>query len=392
MNSRVQCGVTAGIALVGASVIAIAPIAPSTAVSARAVDAAATLMASFEGKTPDALAIMSAQRLLEQLVQAPLIPLVLAMQLAGGDEERLYSSIRQIVDSPVYVADPAIEAIANLLPASLGGGSDHETTTSAGDGPFMQFRNNDLLGFRDSVNGLVADVLGVNPTSLNENYAAVLTTAFQASALRVVNAGVLGAVGIVPVMQAIAAGDNGELYKAIREYTDAPLWAADPAIEGLANALPASLGGDTNNDPDDENTGGLMQFRDNTLWTATRDTRVNIAHVLNVDVNTNGDVEGHAVTDTLVLRTSAQTDEKSDAPDVDKLKPHFTNLNTHFKQAGERAEARRTKAKANMNDALKKVQTAVENTVGKLSPKKKANAEKPEKKTASEDQSKGSDD
>ncbi|MDV3125635.1 hypothetical protein M1247_11980 [Mycobacterium sp. 21AC1] len=401
MSSRVQCGVTAGIALVGASVIAIAPIAPSTAVSARAVDAATALMASFEGMTQGQLVAESGKRFAEQFAQAPFIPLAIAMQILGGDNARLYSQIRQMVDSPVYVADPLIEAVANALPPSLGGGSDHEPTTSAGDGAFMQFRNRELLGVRDGVNAVVATMLGVSPTVLNENFAAELAHGVLESALRIVEGVVLAPVGLIPVAQAIVTNDRPALYTAIRQYTDAPLWAVDPAIEGLAKALPGSLGGGTDSDPTTQapEDGALMTFRNKTLWGATRDTRVRIAGVLGVEVNSNGDLTNNTVTtnqepinDTQKVALAPAVAPKSFTLDVSRLKPHLTKVAAPSAGTDDPGEAPK-KPKPNLKDALKKAKAAIDQTVGKLTPKKKAEkTEKSEKTATNEDQPKGSDD
>ncbi|BBX34495.1 hypothetical protein MMAG44476_28479 [Mycolicibacterium mageritense DSM 44476 = CIP 104973] len=370
MQIRVQCGLTAGIAIVGASVIAITPIA-SPAVM-RAVDAAPALMRSFAGLSQAELIAMSVQRLGEQVQQAPFFPLVAALDVAGGDNARLYTAIRSVIDSPVYVADPFIEAVANTVPTSLGGGSDHETTTTAGDGAIMQIRNVQLLGLRDSLDGLFADALGV-PASTDANYAFDLSNGVAESVERTAQGAVLAPIGLVAVAQAMASGDSAALYTAIRQYIDAPLWAADPAIDGLATALPASLGGGTDHDPTTQapQDGALMTFRNETLWGATHNTRVAVANVLGVDLDAQDNPEPS--TTLSVERTVAADDEAtkdSDKPDVTNLKPHFTTLNAQVKQAGDRAEKRANKVKANVNEALTGVREAVENVTKKLTPKK----------------------
>jgi hypothetical protein len=370
MNSRVSSGLTACVAMVGAGAIAITPVVASTPTPPRVVDAQAALMADFTGMNQAGLAFLAAQRLADQLVQAPFVPLVLAAQLAAGDNARLYSQIRQIVDSPVYVADPVIEAIAITLPEGFGGGSDHVTNTSAGDGAFMQFRNNELLGFRDAVNAQVAGALGVSPTVLNDNYAAELAGGVQESAVRSVNGVVLGAVGLVAVAQAVASGDNLEVYKAVKEYIDAPMWAADPAIEGLAEALPVSLGGGTNHDPTDPTgDGALMQFRNTQLIGARDSVRVAAAKVLGVGDKV--DSTGNVITNLNRNQLLSATDDKSDqAPKVNNLKPHVTNLNAALDGAKDKAEKRREKAKANVDKVVKKVREAADKTAKKLGSKK----------------------
>lgn len=372
VNSRVSSGLAACVAVATAGIVAITPVAVSTPTPPRVLDASTALMASFEGMNQAGLVFMAGQRLADQFVQAPLTPFVLAAQLVAGDNERLFSQIRQIVDSPVYVADPLIEAIAITLPDELGGGSDHVTNTSAGDGAFMQFRNNELLGLRDDINAQFAQVLDVDTPWPNDNYTAALARGLQESAVRSVNGAVLGAVGLVSVAQAVASGDELAVYKAVKEYIDAPMWVADPAIEGLAEALPAGLGGGTNHDPTDPTgDGALMQFRNNQLIGARDSVRIAAANVLGVrdKVDSTGNVLANNSLNRSRLLSAA--DDKSDQkPKVNNLKPHVTNLNAALDGAKDKAEKRREKAKANVDKVVKKVREAADKTAKKLGPKK----------------------
>lgn len=372
VNSRVSSGLAACVAVATAGVVAITPVAVSTPTPTRVLDASTALMASFEGMNQAGLVFMAGQRLADQFVQAPLTPFVLAAQLVAGDNERLFSQIRQIVDSPVYVADPLIEAIAITLPAEFGGGSDHVTNTSAGDGTFMQFRNNELLGLRDDINAQFAQVLDVDTPWPNDNYTAALAQGLQESAVRSVNGAVLGAVGLVSVAQAVASGDKLAVYKAVKEYIDAPMWVADPAIEGLAEALPAGLGGGTNHDPTDPTGDGtLMQFRNNQLIGARDSVRIAAANVLGVRDKV--DSTGNVIASNSLNRSqllSATDDESDQKPKVNNLKPHVTNLNAALDGAKDKAEKRREKAKANVDKVVKKVREAADKTAKKLGSKK----------------------
>ncbi|MEW2481996.1 hypothetical protein AB0876_20605 [Mycobacterium sp. NPDC049093] len=372
VNSRASSGLAACVAVATAGVVAIPPVAVSAPTPPRVLDASTALMASFEGMNQAGLVFMAGQRLADQFVQAPLTPFVLAAQLVAGDNERLFSQIRQIVDSPVYVADPLIEAIAITLPDEFGGGSDHVTNTSAGDGAFMQFRNNELLGLRDDINAQFAQVLDVDTPWPNDNYTAALAQGLQESALRSVNGAVLGAVGLVSVAQAVASGDQLAVYKAVKEYIDAPMWVADPAIEGLAEALPAGLGGGTNHDPTDPTGDGtLMQFRNNQLIGARDSVRIAAANVLGVRDKV--DSTGNVIANNSLNRSQllSATDDKSDQkPKVNNLKPHITNLNAALDGAKDKAEKRREKAKANVDKVVKKVREATDKTAKKLGSKK----------------------
>lgn len=384
MNSRVSSSLTACAAIATAGAIAITPVVTQAPTPPRLVDASAALMASFEGMNQAGLVFMAGQRLAEQFVQAPLTPFVLAAQLAGGDNERLFSQIRQIVDSPVYVADPIIEAIAITLPDEFGGGSDHITNITTGDGAFMQFRNNELLGLRDAINAQFAAALDVDTPWPNDNYTAALAEGLQESAVRSVNGVVLGAVGLVSVAQAMASGDNLAVYKAVKEYIDAPLWAADPAIEGLAEALPDSLGGGTNHDPTDpEGDGAVMQFRNKQLIGARDQVRLAAASILDVrdKVDSTGNVIANNRTRSQLL---SAPDNDADKADVASLKPHVTSLNASLTDAKDKAQQRRAKTRANVDKAVGQARDAVKNVAQKLAPKNK--------KTAKQEKTKGSED
>ncbi|OCB50494.1 hypothetical protein A5721_00065 [Mycobacterium vulneris] len=365
MNSRVASGLTACVAAATAGVIAITPVVTPT--PPRLVEGAAALMADFNGMNQVDLGVEFGKRLAEQCAQAPLLPLVLAAQFAAGDgNKRLFSQIRQIVDSPVYVADPLIEAVAITVPDELGGGSDHVTNTSEGDGAIMQFRNNELLGLRDGINAQFASALGVsNWQALNDNYTAALAAGLQESATNAVTGAALGAVGLVAVAQAVASGDNLEIYKAVKEYIDAPMWVADPAIEGLAAALPESLGGGTNGVPEDPTgDGAIMQFRNKQLIGARDQVRLAAANVLGVrdEVDSTGNV-----IDTFNRTQSlAATNDDDPGSKVKNLKPHVTSLNTALNDAKDKAEKRADKAKANVDKVVNKVKEAADNTAKKL--------------------------
>ncbi|MEX3645612.1 hypothetical protein [Mycolicibacterium porcinum] len=370
MNSRVASGLTACVAAATAGVIAITPVVTPT--PPRLVEGAAALMADFNGMNQVDLGVEFGKRLAEQFAQAPLLPLVLAAQFAAGDgNKRLFSQIRQIVDSPVYVADPLIEAVAITVPDEFGGGSDHVTNTSEGDGAIMQFRNNELLGLRDDINAQFASALGVsNWQALNDNYTAALAAGLQESATNAVTGAALGAVGLVAVAQAVASGDNLEIYKAVKEYIDAPMWVADPAIEGLAAALPESLGGGTDGEGTTQGDadGAIMQFRNKQLIGARDQVRLAAANVLGVEDKV--DSTGNVINTFNRTQSLAATNGDDPGSKVNNLKPHVTSLNTALNDAKDKAEKRADKAKANVDKVVNKVKEAADNTAKKLGGKK----------------------
>lgn len=397
---------TAGVALVGAGAIAITPMTVPTAASHRVVDAATTLTASFEGMSQEVLIGMTVGRLAEQFVQAPLVPLVVAAQVAGGDEERLYMALKQLVDMPLYVADPAIEAIANTLPESLGGGSDH-LTNKTDDGAFMQFRNTELLGLRDKTSHAIGDALGVDGSVTEANYTWDLVQGLQTSAVRVASTAVTAPLGLIPIAQAIAKGEDGklDLYMAIRQYTDAPLWAADPTISGLARALPESLGGATTFDAAGRPTdGGMGDFRLK-AWETTRDTRVAIAKGLGLNPGGDDsplDSDGNERDSKgALLRNSTPEPDQPPASTLASREAQESNMSEREIRAQarkERAEARAERVQARTERAQQRAQAradrvqaraekakdAVQNVTKKLTPKK-ATPKKQDKKKNSDD-------
>jgi len=289
---RVQCGLTAGIAIAGASAIAFAPIAPPTT-AAKTATIPVALTAAYHQEPPELLAL-SAQRVIGGLALAPLSPLIAAVALAGSDEELLYAALRQSIDAPLWAVDPALEAIAQILPDELGGGTGGESTNGDDDGALLQFRNEVLWAATNDIRSAIADALDVDADQ-DENPAAVLAEGFVASATNLASGAVLAPLGLIPLAQAIAAGDEENLYRAIRQYIDAPLWIADPAIEAVAQVLPDSLGGGSDGIPSETaDDGAFMQIRNDVLWRATERTRTLVANAL--DVNPNLDASDNAST------------------------------------------------------------------------------------------------
>ncbi len=280
---RVQCGLTAGIAIAGASAIAFAPIAPPTT-AAKTATIPVALTAAYHQEPPELLAL-SAQRVIGGLALAPLSPLIAAVAVAGSDEELLYAALRQRVDAPLWAVDPALEAIAQILPDELGGGTGGESTDGVDDGALLQFRNDVLWAGTNEIRSAIADALDVD-AAINRNPALELAEGFGASATNLAAGAVLAPLGLIPLAQAIAAGDEENLYRAVRQYIDAPLWVVDPAIEAVAQVLPDSLGGGSDGIPSETaGDGAVMQFRNDVLWRATERTRTLVANALDVDPN-----------------------------------------------------------------------------------------------------------
>ena len=162
MKDRVQGCVTAGVALVGAGVMAVSPVAPQAPEVLRSVNAEVALAAALTGTPAENLAL-SAQRTVTGLVGAPIGFATAAIALAQGgpvNNAAAYAILEEIVDGPLWAADPAIYAFDDLLPAPIGG-SPGNVQEQRGTSLITQFRADELIAARDDVNEAIRDSLGV---------------------------------------------------------------------------------------------------------------------------------------------------------------------------------------------------------------------------------------
>ena len=142
-----------------------------------------------------------------------------------------------------------------------------------------------LWATTNAVRTPIGEFLDVDPT-LNDNPAATVGSGLLQSGERFAEGAVLAPLGLIPIVQAMANGSQQDLYNAIRQYIDAPLWVADLTINALADVLPKPIGGGTaDNMGDQKGDGALVQFRDNVLWNATNTTRTAVANVLGAEAN-----------------------------------------------------------------------------------------------------------
>lgn len=153
MKKSVQCRLGAGVAIVGASVIALTPIAPASAATPRAIEAQVGLAAIYN-QPPTELLALSGQRFVTTVASAPLTPLVAAYVVIAGDENLLRSVVTDAADTPLWALDPVLEALAQIIPDELGGGTGGEPTDGVGDGALLKFRNTALIDLRDDVGDL----------------------------------------------------------------------------------------------------------------------------------------------------------------------------------------------------------------------------------------------
>lgn len=107
-------------------------------------------------------------RALQAVAVSPLAVARLAVlgvgALATGENKSLYLAVRDIVDAPLWAADPTIDALAKALPGPLGGTDGVHEVSSAKDGQAIQFRDKVLWGATNAVRNGGAKALNVDPT------------------------------------------------------------------------------------------------------------------------------------------------------------------------------------------------------------------------------------
>ncbi len=323
MKASAKKCMTAGVALVGASVIAAGPVAPTPANIAgdsrsydvaltaatqtteiqRQIDATRSLLENFTSaglledfidgtltayNLPGSVAVQQYNKVtgfdgigrigqgfaasglrLGATALAPLRLIELAQAISDGNgAEGFQAFVTNIVDAPLWVVDPALFALRDALPAPLGGP----------DGLVMAIRDqlyrltgeiNDGLTdpgamVQRFVDGTINAFERSGPVEYKEVKGPIdafsrVTEGTIASALRLAAAAVLGPVGVIQAAAAVAQGDTEGALKAVENIVDGPLWVADPVLYGLRDALPAPLGGPKN----------LVENFRNGLWSAT---------------------------------------------------------------------------------------------------------------------------
>src|SRR4051794_9431890 len=210
MTTRVQKGITAGMALVGAGVMAATPAVQQAPEVLRSATVKVELAAAVEGSTAELLG-ESGERLLGSLATAPTGLLAAAQAYAGGDEDVTYAILKNFIDGPLYVGDPLIYALDDLLPAPLGGDADNETT-QRGDSLITQFRSDVLYQSRQEAGRALLDSLGLttatDPQTAGFNEGVVYTASrvgfgLGQSAVRGATSAVTAPLGLIAVAQGV---------------------------------------------------------------------------------------------------------------------------------------------------------------------------------------------
>lgn len=294
MTTRVQKGVTAGMALVGAGVMAATPAVQQAPDVLRSAEANVQLAAALTGTPAENLAL-SAQRTATGLVGAPVGVATAAIALAQGQNTAAYGILKEVVDGPQWAADPALYALDDLLPAPIGG-SPGNVQEERGTSLITQFRADQLIAARDDVNEAIADALIVGPPNVqpagnqvSPTYAAArLGAGFALSATRAAQSAVTAPLGLVAVTQALQnsfeTGNNTALYNALEAYIDGPNYVLDPIVFAVDDVTPTALGGgDPSTVPNDMGGSEISKFRANTLLGARDQVRGAVKTVLGVN-------------------------------------------------------------------------------------------------------------
>ncbi|KUI10324.1 hypothetical protein AU190_19435 [Mycolicibacterium acapulense] len=200
---------------------------------------------------------------------APLTLIELAQAISdGGDGGGFEAFVKNIVDAPLWTIDPALFALRDALPAPLGGPGGlvmtvrdqlYRLTLEINEG--LQDPGALVQRF---VEGTIEAFERPGPVAYDEVAGPIdafsrVTQGAIASTLRLAAAAVLGPVGVVQAVAAVAQGDTEAALTAVENIVDGPLWVADPALYGLRDALPAPIGG----------PGNLVENFRNGLWSAT---------------------------------------------------------------------------------------------------------------------------
>jgi hypothetical protein len=323
MTTRVQKGITAGMALVGAGVMAATPAAQQAPEVLRSASADVQLSAvedRYTQSVPELFAL-SAQRTVTGLVGAPIGVTTAAIALAQGTPEgnaAAYAILKEVVDGPQWAADPAIYAFDDLLPSPIGGDQFNDPTDPDEDSAIAQFRADVLIAARDDINEALRDSLRVGTATQPEGnqvspaYAAArLGGGLAVSAQRAVTSAITAPLGLVAVAEGLQesfeTGDNTNLYRALQAYIDAPNYVTDPIVFAVDDVLPQPIGGDTHTNPAEMNGSEISRLRGNVLLAPRDAVRNLVAGNLGVDPVTGADLPPASTAPTMLTNRAAAT-------------------------------------------------------------------------------------
>ncbi len=275
--------VTAGIAIVGASAIAVTPVAatpPEQAV--RAVDVQSInllaqptpsqlLAGLLQGNAVGSLDTEDAVAAFEQLsdgfsqaglnfVTANLLLgpglLAIAQAAAAGDRQAVYDGVEAIIDGPLFVAKPLFEAFEAVSPPPIGGEQDADPgLVWQAFVQSLEIRNLFRALAAQIINPPADEMLGLalatQPNVFGDPAASieVLTDKFTEAASKFINANLLLGPGLLAIGAALAQGNNADASEGLQAIIDGPLYVAKPLFEAFEAVSPPPIGGEQDADP-----------------------------------------------------------------------------------------------------------------------------------------------
>lgn len=279
MHVDVKQSMTAATALLAAGAITISPVIAQAPEALRAAHADVSLVAS-----PNPIAALegfaeSGLRLAQGLALLPLAPIAAALAVADGDTQAFYNAIRQVIDAPLWVIDPALGINQTNL---TGKGLAALFPDQADD--IQAFRNDVLWAATNQFRSSIADFLGVADTSTPLDVLTPLAgfaAGIADSGFRLAQGLVLAPLAPLNAIMEIAGGvePNVAVFNMLDSFISAPLWVADPFMgTGPANQVtPIGLKALLPNRAD-----GIQEFRNDVLWKATDDVREFVREALGV--------------------------------------------------------------------------------------------------------------
>lgn len=168
------------------------------------------------------LLLKSAENIAKLPIGTPVALVQLAVAIASGESaQNVYKIAQGIVDGPQWAIDPAIEALATVLPETLGGGTNGSATNggtagAAGDGAVMQFRNNEMLGLRNQVRVGVANLLKVDVND-DGSVKASTTPVTTSSKIADTDSGTDLRAQLSKQTEKLVTGDNSSVKKRVNE-------------------------------------------------------------------------------------------------------------------------------------------------------------------------------
>lgn len=203
--------------------------------------------------------------------------------IQGQGEIALQLFIANLIDAPLWVADPTLYGLRDALPAVLGGGEAgffaalrHQLYLLRNEIKDVVF---DPIGSVENfIEGIIADVTRPGPWPPDPSTGPLdsvtkLTQGVIATAVRLAAAIVLTPLRGVELVQGVLAGDGPQaLSNFISAIIDGPLWVADPVFYELRDTVPGPAGG----------AGGFIEVFRNGIWSLNKEIEQTIQGWLNL--------------------------------------------------------------------------------------------------------------